>query len=175
MASWKNRIEREKKLNKLQLCYKVADSNGYEKTNEGSIREVTLATIKSRKLGGDKGDTLSLFTDLRNDIVSLFPNIDFNIPRKNLDVLAHIEIGKNKQFYNAGIVVIKELNDITVNANKFKALNYAKMDVYSLGVITDGYEFLVLAEHPLTGTWDFMSMDYAHFVGKLIRNLRMVF
>lgn len=151
------------------------DVYGYEKTNEGSTREVTLATIKGRKFGGDKGDTLSLFTDLRNDIAFLFPSVDFNMPRKNLDRLAQIEIGKKDKFYSAGIVVVDDLNETTVEKSKEKALNYAKIDIYSFGVITDGYIFLVLVEDPLTGFWKTVTMDYPHFVGKLIRNLRKVF
>ena len=40
MASWKSRIEREEKLDKLQLCYKVADGNGYEKTNAENLDQI---------------------------------------------------------------------------------------------------------------------------------------
>ena len=40
MASWKSRIEREEKLDKLQLCYKVADGNGYEKTNAENLNQI---------------------------------------------------------------------------------------------------------------------------------------
>lgn len=150
------------------------DVYGYEKTIEGTTRKITLATIKSRKHGGDKGDYFSLYNDLRNDIGPLFMNVGFNMSNKNLDELAHIEIGKIDKFYNAGIVVVKELNDTTVNANRLKALNYARKDPHSLGIITDGYEFLVLTEEPYIGAWYFVSMDYAHFVGRLIKKLRMV-
>lgn len=40
MASWKSRIEREEKLDKLQLRYKVADSNGYEKINAENLDQI---------------------------------------------------------------------------------------------------------------------------------------
>ena len=150
------------------------DVYGYEKTIEGSTQKVPLASIQSRK-HGDKGDVLSLFVDLRNDLIQLFPSVDFNMPRKNLDKLAQIEIGKKDKFYNAGIVVVDDLNETTVDKNKQKALNYAKIDIYSLGVISDGYEFLVFVEDPQTGFWKTVTMDYPHFVGKLIKNLRNVF
>ena len=149
------------------------DVYGYEKTTEDSTRKTTLVSITGRKLGSDKGDSLSLFNGLRKDLCPLFPSIFFYMPSQQLDVLAHIEIGKKDKFYSAGIVVVKELNNTTIGANKKKAITYAKIDRYSLGTITDGYEFLVFVENPLTGFWNAVSMDYAHFAGKLIRNLCM--
>jgi len=73
------------------------------------------------------------------------------------------------------MLVFDDLNETTVDKNKQKALNYAKIDIYSLGVISDGYEFLVFVEDPQTGFWKTVTMDYPHFVGKLIKNLRNVF
>ncbi len=151
------------------------DIYGYEKTIEGSTNKITLASIMGRSKENEHGNYGALFVDLVNDLKPLFPDLDLSMPTQSHDELAHIEIGKNNQFYSAGIFVVPELSETAIGQNKQKAIKYAKIDRNSIGAITDGYTFISWKEQYNTGFLEEKTMDYAHFVGYLVSHLRFVF
>lgn len=148
---------------------------GYEKTIEGTTLPVVLAKIEGRSIQNEQGNYGALFNDLARDLKNLFPSVDISIPLQSLGKVAHIEIGKRDQFYSAGIFVEPVIDEQVIKSFKHLAVNYAKIDRNSLGVITDGYTFRVWKEQYSTGLLEDKTMDYAHFVGYLVSQLRFVF
>lgn len=148
---------------------------GYEKTIEGTTLPVVLEKIEGRSIQNIRGNYGALFNDLAKDLKSLFPNVDISIPLQSLGKAAHIEIGKRDQFCTVGIYVVPELSETAIGQYKQKAIEYAKIDRNSIGVITDGYTFVVLTEDFLTGILNEETLDYAHFVGTLVSCLRFIF
>lgn len=148
---------------------------GYEKTPDGATKQVTLGIIKGRSIQNEQGNYGALFNDLARDLKNLFPSVDISIPLQSLGKVAHIEIGKRDQFYSAGIFVEPVIDEQVIKSFKHLAVNYAKIDRNSLGVITDGYTFRVWKEQYSTGLLEDKTMDYAHFVGYLVCQLRFDF
>lgn len=148
---------------------------GYKKTIEGTTLPVLLAKIEGRSIQNGRGNYGALFNDLVKDLKSLFPNVDISIPLQSLGKVAHIEIGRRDKFYSAGIFVVPEMNDQVISDYKALAVNYAKIDRNCLGVITDGYDFIVFKGQHNIGYVEENKMDYTHFVGTLVSYLRYVF
>lgn len=151
------------------------DVYGYVKRADGATDKITLATIMARSRKNEKGNYGLLFDDIVKDLKPLFPEVDISIPIQSLGKAAHIEIGKRDKFYSAGIYVVSEINDEIISKLKLAAVNYAKIDRNSIGAITDGYDFVIWTEQYSTGMLNEEKMDYAHFIGKLVQNLRLVF
>jgi len=147
---------------------------GYEKTIEGTTLPVVLEKIEGRSIQNIRGNYGALFNDLVKDLKPLFSEVDISIPLQSLGKVAHIEIGKRDKFYSAGIFVVPEVNDLHISKYNALAVNYAKIDRNCLGVITDGYDFIVFKEQHNIGYVEENKMDYTHFVGTLVSYLRFV-
>ncbi len=124
--------------------------NGYAFTREGdNIRVLNLNCPDKAIVFGTDGEVLETTMD-------------------------DIEIGKRDKFYSAGIFVVPEVNDLHISKYNALAVNYAKIDRNCLGVITDGYDFIVFKEQHNIGYVEENKMDYTHFVGTLVSYLRFV-